>query len=245
MKAFKVWMAMALIALMAVMPVFAAEATPSAERGDYEIIDWDPKEDCCDLIIIPDDVTGEEDFIDEDKYGLTEKEGEDLEKQIRDELKEALEDLKNNDLDDLIPGFDDLWDKVTGGAPIDNQVIDDVFAIVRICEEDHKLVSDEETTVSFTVDGIDKDDTFIVIEKPFGSDEWTVVEHKIDENGVITVEGKISSVFAIVTDSGKAPTSDVTSPQTGVKESGMAITLLAVALLAAGAVHFSKKLSKS
>ena len=60
-----------------------------------------------------------------------------------------------------------------------------------------------------------------------------------------TVDGKISSVFAIVTDSGKAPTSDVTSPQTGVKESGMAITLLAVALLAAGAVHFSKKLSKS
>ena len=46
MKALKVWMAMALIALMAVMPVFAAEATPSAERGDYEIIDWDPKEDC-------------------------------------------------------------------------------------------------------------------------------------------------------------------------------------------------------
>ena len=81
--------------------------------------------------------------------------------------------------------------------------------------------------------------------KPTDSDEWIVEDYKIDENGVITMTVDKLSPFAIVKDSGKAPTTDVQSPQTGVSDTGLILTAVATVILAAGAVVFGKKLRKT
>ena len=134
---------------------------------------------------------------------------------------DSLEELKDNLIHHLVPGFDEAWEKVTGGAPLDNALVHEIFEIVLICSQDQEFKTDEKLTVSFTVEGIGPDDAFVIVHKPTGSDEWIVEEHEIDENGVITIHPDKLSPFAIIKDSGAAPVIDPDapdSPQTGVEE---------------------------
>lgn len=235
MKKIRIIAALILSLCLFSMAVVAAPFTPSVEDkegptpvGDEtvaEIYDTEdkvihevPKDE---LIITP---LGDKDEADED----TKKDLEDAEK-----------DLKDKGLTGLVPGFEDEWKGSTGGAPIDNAVISDIFDIRVIGESAEKFA--EGTTIGFTLDvqGLDADDKFVIIRK--GATGWEVVEYTM-ENGNIRIKTDELGVFAIVRDSGavvidpNAPD----SPQTGVADYTLP-AVLGVALLGACAVVFGKK----
>jgi len=249
MKAIKVFAALTLAAAMLAMPVLAAEFVPSIEYKDGIQLNSYTLEEintpCRTVHIIPFYRIYEDDFIDEDLLGLDYDISEDMEESVRISQRNAQEELKNNLLQDIVAGFEEVWARITGGAPLENAVVTDLFEIVLICSEDQVFKTDEKVTVSFTVEGIGPDDLFVIIHKPTGSDKWVAEEnYTIDENGVITMTVDKLSPFAIVKDSGKAPVVTVTSPQTGVTEFTAAAAVLSMAALVAGGVVVGWKFRK-
>lgn len=248
MKALKVFIAFTLIVSMLAMPTLAAEFTPSAERKDgpklveYKLEEVDTP--CRTVLVIPYGHIHLDDILDEEHLDLEYAASEAIEETIRKSLKSALEELKDNLIHHLVRGFDEAWAKITGGAPVENAVISDLFEIVLVCSEADALITDEKITVSFTVDGIGPDDKFIIVHNPTDSDEWIVEDYKIDENGVITMTVDKLSPFAIVKDSRKSSASDIPSPPTGVSYTGWIVTAIAALILAAGAAIIGKKREK-
>lgn len=251
MKAIKVVTAISLIISMLAMPVLAAEFVPSIELKDGpQIVDVVLEYDtpCRTLHIIPYKHIHLDDIIDEEELDIVYEISEEMEEEIRVSQRNAMEELKNNPIDELVTGFREAWAEVTGGAPLENAVVHDLFEMVLICSEDDAFKYDEKVTVSFTVDGIGADDLFVIVYKPTGSDEWIVGEYEIDENGVITMTIDKLCPFAIIKDSGEAPaiSSDAPqSPQTGVYEAWTAAAFVGVAALSCVAVVLSKKLRKT
>jgi hypothetical protein len=109
-----------------------------------------------------------------------------------------------------------------------------------ICGIDDILTTDSKITIEFTVKGIDADDDFIIIHKPTGSDKWVVEEYTIDEDGVITMTVDKLSPFAIVADSGKKPSTDIDSPQTGVADYTVYTVFASILLIGLGIVCIRK-----
>lgn len=247
MKAIKVIAAITLIASMLAMPVLAAEFVPSIEYKDGPQlvgVQMEFETPCRTVLVIPYGNIHLDDILDEELLQIEYATSEDMEATIRESLTKALEELKYNPIHHLVTGFDEAWARATGGAPLENAIVHDLFEIVLICSEAEAFKTNEWVTVSFTVDGIGPDDPFVIVHKPTGSDEWIVEEHTIDENGVITMTVEKLSPFAIITDSGEAPAATVTSPQTGVYESGIAAAIGA-AVLGGCAVFFGKKFRKT
>jgi len=249
MKAFKVFIALTLIVSMLVLPALAAEFVPSIEQKDSpNLISFILEEidtPCRTVLLIPYGNIRLDDIIDEDALDIQYEISEEMEADIRESLENAFKELKNNPVNGLVTNFATAWEKATGGAPAENAIVHDLFEIVLICTEADEFITDESITVSFTADGIGPDDKFIIVHKPTDSDEWIVEDHTIDENGVITMTVDKLSPFAIVKDSGKAPISDVESPQTGVWETEMVTAAISAVILAAGAVVIGKKLRKT
>lgn len=245
MKSIKKILAGILAASMMTMPVLAAEFVPSAERKDgVDLISYILNEintPCRTVHIIPFGHIHLDDIIDEEKLDIEYDASEGMEEQIRESLNKALAELKDSILHHLIAGFDEAWEKLTGGAPLENAVVHDLFEIVLICSEVDAFKTDESVTVSFTVDGIDADDLFLIAHKPTGSDEWILEDYTIDENGVITMTVDKLSPFAIIKDSEKAPEAAGTSPQTGVQDYTVSAAAAAMALCGIGAVCAGKK----
>lgn len=248
MKALKVFTAIILIVSMLAMPVIAAEFVPSIEvkRGtslaDYGLDSEIPNQT---VHIIPYSEIFSDDIIDEEGLGLDPAVSEAMEESIRERLKSVMAELIDNLIHHLVPDFEAEWERVTGGAPLENAIIHDLFEIVQICTETDTIKTGNKITVSIQSHGIDADELFAIVYKPFDSEEWQVAEYTIDENGIITFVIDSRSTVAIVKDSGKAPAADVTSPQTGVEESGTAAAAMIAVVLAAGTAVVVKKLRKT
>jgi len=201
--------------------VCAAEFVPSISGQDV------PKlEEGDDLVITPSDDIQDKDVPDETKESL----------------EDAEEELKNNELEDLIPGFEDIWNEMTGGAPVDNAVVTDLFDVRYT---DPKRGPDGEITFKISVDGITADDLFLIFYKPQGSDEWKLADFSIDENNVITIHADSIGTFIIVMDNGAVPVVEVLSPQTGVNASAMVFSVVGLVVLGAFGVICFKKLRKT
>ena len=232
-----------LIFTMLTMPVLAAEFVPSRESADSPrllsyILD---EEDgaCCYILIIPDEYMNRDDILDEDALDLEYEASEEMEETIRISLKTADAELKEKTLPELVPGFEAIWEQATGGAPVGNAFVYDLFEIVRVCTAVDAFITDEPVTVKFTVDGLTADDKFMIIHKPTGSEAWRNEDYTIDENGVITMSVDKLSPFAIIKDNGEAPVATETSPQTGVYES-VAAGIAAIAAAGLGIAAFKK-----
>ena len=158
---------------------------------------------------------------------------------IKNDLEEASKELKDKELTTLVPNFDKEWKDATGGAPINNAVISDIFDVRVIGGSQEKFA--EGGTIAFTlnVQGLDAKDKFVIIRK--GATGWEVVDYTMT-NGNIYIKTDELGVFAIVRDSGAvvidpdAPD----SPQTGLADYTLPV-MLGVALLGACAVVFGKK----
>ncbi len=254
MKTIKLLTAIVLATSMMIMSAFATEFVPSIEQKDSpKLNDYTVEEinaSCCTVLIIPYGHINFEDFIDEEHVRIEYATSKEMEEEIKESLKNAAEELKGKLINNLVPGFEEAWAKATGGAPLENTVVSELFEIVMICSDTQEFNTDDKLTVSFTVDGLGADDAFIIVHKPTGSDEWIIEEHEIDENGVITISPDKLSPFAIIKDNGNSPVVDPDapdSPQTGVEESGyLAIAgMIFVALMASCAVVCIRKIKKT
>lgn len=222
MKLFRSLVAVVLLLCIFVLPVSAAEFTPSAEEKDGPGLVGVPGEGKGVVGIIHNGNGHGVDKVLEDEVLITpikdaDKEG--LPEEIKSALEESNKELEEKDLDELVPGFEQLWNNLTEGAPLDNAVISNIFDIRVIGDKEALLDGEHSLTISFKLQGITAEDYFLLIGKNLEDGTWSNVEYTISEDGVITVTITKETPFAVVVDNGNAPDVDPDapdSPQTGV-----------------------------
>ncbi len=148
---------------------------------------------------------------------------------------EAVASLKNTDVETLIPDFANVWSEVSEGAPVENATVAAVFDISLGAS----LAAG--TSVTFTVKnpGIASDVAVMVIHN-YEGDKWEVVPSERTADGDIKITTNSFSPFAIIVDNNAAPSTDVTSPKTGVSNNGLAVAGCVAVLACAAVVCFGK-----
>ena len=191
------------VMLLFTLVAFAAEFVPSIEYKDGP------------TVVKPDETT-DPGTPDDELLVTPPSAGEDAHDDIRDNLEDAMEALEEA-IQDLVDNFDKIWEDITGDAPTENAIITDVFD-VRYESELGK--DDDGVTLSFdvTVQGIEPDDIFLIITKPYGENAWRIVNYTINEDGVITIEGTTKAAYAIIKDKAALPPVGPDGPATGVPE---------------------------
>ncbi len=202
MKALRIATILLIVVASFVMAANAVEFTPSVEIKDGpEIID--PTD--------PDDPKASEDELEITPVGRLD--GEDLDEDIKDNLTDAKKDLEENDWEDILDDFEDIWNEATDGAPVEHAIVSDIFD-VRYKEDP---TEDGTVTIMFDMkmQGLDSDDIFVIIAKPEGG-EWAPIDYTISEDGIITITVENKSVFAIIKDKSAMPDIGPDGPATGV-----------------------------
>lgn len=209
MKLFSKIITVLTVVAMLITCVGAAQFTPSAVRKDGpQVVGGD------DVIITP----------------VSKKDDPSTKEETREDLSEVVDDLEGNDIVDLVAGFEDAWKDKTGGAPVDNAVVSDIF---------HVEFDKDDVTFSYTLDGI-TDDDFVLIAKNHVTNQWVVLDYTF-ANGATTVTLTDISTIVVIRDNGNPPSSDIISPPTGVSSVSVALVSATVAL-AGVALLLGKKL---
>jgi len=221
MKAFRVITAL-LIATMMIVPAAAAGFVPSREQyqpGVVEKIDPDTGDEYIGKIVDEDDIVIE--YLDE--------------KEIIIEFDKENEEILNNEPKDVVENFEEEWKEATGGAPVDNTGITNIFEVTIPEEVAGKVEDDHTVEIHITVDELTKDDKFVIVQND--GEKWTVVDHTIDDNGVITIvidnvdpEKENQFTYAIILDTTEEPTPGDDSPQTGVASYSIGVIASTVVL---------------
>ncbi|MBQ8249176.1 MAG: hypothetical protein IJY93_04745 [Clostridia bacterium] len=228
MKALRIAAMLMLAMFIFTTTAFAATFVPSIEAIDSpeHIDDPDSTEDD-DLIVTPIDHLDDED------------------KEVHDEIEDALIDAKEDlekALEDLIENFEEIWDEITDGAPIENAVITEIFDVRHL----HEIgIEGEGKEISFDIRaiGLEYGDAFIIIAKSSDGDGWKIVNYTIDENGIITIEGTSKTVYAIIRDSAEMPQDGPDGPATGVSEY-LTPAIIGAVVFGLGAVFCLVKIGK-
>lgn len=203
MKALRIATILLIVVSLFVITANAVEFTPSVEFKDApEIVNPadpdDPKANEDELEITPVGRLGDED-IDED---------------IKENLTDAKNDLEgNDDWEDILDNFEDIWNEATDGAPIEHAIVSDIIDVRYKEDPDH----DGTVTIVFDMklQGLDSDDLFVIIAKPEGG-VWAAVDYTISEDGIVTITVGNKSVFAIIRDKSAMPDIGPDGPATGV-----------------------------
>lgn len=208
-------MLLAVMTLLA-LTVSAVNFVPSIERKECpELVEHDGDDQ---LIITP----------------LSDAIEEDLHEDIESNLIKAYEELGDKDWQELVLSFALEWKEFTGGAPLTNAVVTDIFDARFASELGANLTDGKAVTFKIKVQGITTDDTFMIIAKAEGEDMWQIIEYTIDENNVITITAESMSAFAIVLDNEADPATDpIDGPQTGVAKNSPVIYVAVVFAIAA------------
>ena len=208
-------MLLAVMTLLA-LTVSAVNFVPSIERKDCpDLVEHDGDDQ---LIITP----------------LSDALEEDLHEDIESNLIKAYEELGDKDWQELVEDFENKWKEFTGGAPLTNAVVTDIFDARFASELGANLTDGKAVTFKIKVQGITTDDTFMIIAKAEGEDMWQIIEYTIDENNVITITAESMSAFAIVLDNEADPATDpIDGPQTGVAKNSPVIYVAVVFAIAA------------
>jgi len=171
----------------------------------------------------------------------------DVHEDIEKSLLDAQESLSERGWSEVIADFEAQWQKYTGGAPIDHAIVSDIFDARLRSELTENAVGGKPISFSIKLQGLTKDDKFMVITDPYGDQHWKTVEYTMGENGLISIDAVSISTFAIVRDNGEDPSvgpDDPDSPQTGVS-SYLVPAVVGAVLFSALAVFFAVKLKKS
>lgn len=134
--------------------------------------------------------------------------------EIYNNLKNAKDQLKANDIETLLPGFSTLWSDTTDGAPVENAVVAYIFDVYTT------YAIPEGATLRFIVKnpGVAVDTSMMLIHN-YEAALWEAADFTRDEAGNIIVTVDSLSPFAIIVDNGAAPSTGTDaprSPQTGV-----------------------------
>ncbi len=143
----------------------------------------------------------------------------DVHEDIHIDLTDAEEELSGTEWEELIKDLIDHWKEITGGAPIENAVVSDIFDVRYEDELGRGLEEGRPFTIKIKIEGLNPGDDFIIVMKDTKDGEWKIVKYTMDENGVITITGTSMSVFAVIRDNyaGAAVAPGAPdSPQTGV-----------------------------
>jgi len=248
MKALHIIPALTLIAVLLIAPVSAAmEFTPSVAQKTAEFVATEVNEageavvgyvQTADGTVLP---------------GLTEENTkivavakiEEAPEEVRVVLEQAVQQLKETPVAEIVEDFAAVWEEVTEGAPVENAAVAHMFDISTDVE------IPEGATLSFTVanPGIQKDVPMMVLHN-YKDDLWEIVPHTRNENGDIIISVTGLSPFAIVADNSKAPVVDdnaPTSPGTAEAPFNYGFVMMAAALasvLALGCVKAAKRTAK-
>lgn len=204
MKLFSKILAVLMVVAMLSVSAFAAEFTLSAEIKDGPEVIGD------DVVITPiskiDDPT--------------------TPPQTKEELKDAKDQLDNNKFEDLVPGFNDEWKEITGGAPVDNATVSDLI---------HVDLKDDSADFGVNFDGIDDDTKFVLVGLNHETGKWGIVDYTM-KDGVINLKLDANTSIAVVIDNGNPPAPGGDSPQTGASSFSVALATVTVALCGAAFV---------
>ncbi len=162
-----------------------------------------------------------------------------LHEDIRNSLKKAEEQLKQDTWVDEVPGLAEAWKKATYGAPQDHIVITDIFDVRYRSELGSGKTEGEDLTFKLVFQDMTADDVFLIVGKTSEEEGWQVVDYVIRGDDVVIITSKSMSAFAVLRDSGLFPptTPDAPdSPHTAV--SPYLIPAIAGALVFAAAAVF-------
>ncbi len=193
-------MLLAVMTLLA-LTVSAVNFVPSIERKECpELIEHDGDDE---LIVTP----------------LSDAIEDEVHEDIEENLLAAYEELGDKDWQELVEDFENEWKEFTGGAPLTNAIVTDIFDARFASELGADLEEGKTVTFKVKIQGITTEDTFMIIAKAKGEDMWKIIEYTIDENNVITITAESMSAFAIVLDNEADPAVNPgDGPQTGVSK---------------------------
>ncbi len=198
MKVLRIGAIVVAIACLLCVSAFAVEFTPSVEIKDSpELVEGDD-----DLIITPIAHLHDSDIP--------------LHEDIKVSLTDAKELLSDSEWHEVVKDFEEFWDSITSGAPIEHAVISEIFDVRYESELGSDAAVGKTVTFKIKVQGIDADDLFVVITESSSDHHMEIVGHVFEENGVITITATSMAAFAIIKEVCPQPRCDHDSPQTGV-----------------------------
>jgi hypothetical protein len=245
---------LAMVTMLLVTSVFAVPFTPSAEKKDTPVLVGTLDEDTGKMIVgtiyNEDDSFYRHIYIDElivTPILHLSDETKNVPEVIEKTLLAARDELKANTLEELVPGFAEYWMNVTGGAPVENGAVSDIFDVRFVDSLTGELVAGRYASFKIRVEYLNSDDLFVLIHKPTGADVWSVEEVVVSDGDVLFVTVESLSPFAIVKDTGAAPAVDPNapdSPQTGVESASYALPLACFTVTALTALYMIARKNK-
>lgn len=118
-------------------------------------------------------------------------------------LRNAKFDLDNYTLDELVTDFALVWKKASGGAPVENASIAELFDVTVIGPRDGIFNGKSPLTFTANVPGLSASDKVLVIHKTNGA--WVVENNVTVGDGKVTITVASLSCFAVIVDNGAAP----------------------------------------
>lgn len=237
----------AVVAALLATSVFAVPFTPSAEKKDTPVLVGTLDEETGKMIVgtiyNEDDSFYRHIYIDELIVTPILHLSDDTKivpEAIEKTLLDARDELKAKTLEELVPGFAEYWKKATGGAPVENGAISDIFDVRFVDSLTGELIEGRYASFKIRVEYLNSDDLFVLIHKPTGSDVWNYEEYVVSDGNVLFVTVESLSPFAIVKDTGAAPAVDPDapdSPQTGVESISFVLPLACFTVSALTALY--------
>lgn len=140
-----------------------------------------------------------------------------------------------------VSGFSTAWANGSGGAPVTNAVVVDVFE-VSVTGAAAAALAGNTITFSVNVTGMNAGDEFVVL---YNNGGWKVADAVFTSASTLKITAAGGGTFVIVGDNGALPPQlpGKSSPSTGVTLVS-SIAMLGIALCGSTAVVAGKKLSK-
>lgn len=193
MKKLASFLAAVMAATCMMMPVSAADFTPSVQGKEAPAIETVQTQTGEDVVALIEDTSGNEvQGVMEDQLIITPvAKADEAPEEIAEPLLAAYEQIKAaSNLKEIVPNIEDVVKKVSENLKVDNLVVRDLFDVS--VSDDIKALLDGGNTITIRFQlGISKDDTVLCLHN-IEADKWEVIDpSKVVNNG----DGTVSVTF--------------------------------------------------
>ncbi len=148
-------------------------------------------------------------------------------------------ELKNaSDLETLIPGVADAWKKITGGAPLSNMVVAEIFDINMGTAYNKYVGNGFLFKTTLRPASVTNKDKILVAHKNLANNKYEILDYQWVANGGLELTSTSNSPYIIFKDSGASPVvaeDAPKSPQTGVNTLSASLVIGSVVFAGAAA----------